>query len=268
MLRPMTSTDADTIVDLMHAAWGVEDRALQLLRVRHLIATDPGGAWVAVEDGTVVGSALALVREGLWGLSLLIVRADRQSAGIGRDLMDAATAYGADRGGGIILSSEDPRALRTYWRAGYELRPVFDAAGTVRTPPKASPHVRAARWPQDRELVDAASRAARGAAHGSDIDIQLEQGRELLVHDDGGYVFRVPGRVPLLAASDPRVARELLETVLSDSETLSVDFLDARQDWAIDTVLEAGLELKPSGATCVRGHVGPMRPYVPSGAYL
>jgi hypothetical protein len=26
--------------------------------------------------------------------------------------------------------------------------------------------------------------------------------------------------------------------------------------------------LRPGGATCVRGEVGPMRPYVPSGAYL
>jgi hypothetical protein len=48
----------------------------------------------------------------------------------------------------------------------------------------------------------------------------------------------------------------------------SVDFLDAQQDWAIDVVLEAGLKLVPAGAICVRGDVGPMRPYIPSGAYL
>jgi len=36
----------------------------------------------------------------------------------------------------------------------------------------------------------------------------------------------------------------------------------------MDVVLEAGLQLRPSGGTFVRGDVGPMRPYLPSGAYL
>jgi hypothetical protein len=75
------------------------------------------------------------------------------------------------------------------------------------------------------------------------------------------------GRLTLLAATDDRVARELLETVLSTTEA-TVDFLDAKQDWAVDVILAAGMRLSPSGATCVRGAVGPMRPYIPSGAYL
>jgi hypothetical protein len=148
------------------------------------------------------------------------------------------------------------------------LRPAFGASGPVRTRPPAAAAVRPARWPDDRDLVDAASRAVRGAAHGSDIDIQLEQGRDLLVHEGGGFLTRTDGRVHMLAAGDERVARELLQTSLHDSETADVDFLDALQDWAIDVVLEAGLELSFHGSTCVRGDVGPMRPYVPSGAYL
>jgi hypothetical protein len=218
-------------------------------------------------DGEVVGAALALVREGLWGLSLLIVREDHQSAGHGRALLEAATAYGADARAGIILSSEDPRALRSYWRAGFTLRPVFDAKGPVRTRPRPAPSVREARWPADRDLVDATSRAVRGAAHGADIDFMLANGRRLLVHDGGGFAVFMDGRLTLLAATDDRVARELLETVLSTTEP-TVDFLDAKQDWAIDVILAAGMRLSPSGATCVRGAVGPMRPYIPSGAYL
>src|SRR5215213_8488892 len=57
------------------------------VRLRHLLATDPGGCWVA-DDGGLAGAALALVREGVWGLSLLIVRPDLQSAGVGRALLE------------------------------------------------------------------------------------------------------------------------------------------------------------------------------------
>jgi GNAT superfamily N-acetyltransferase len=265
----MTPADADALIDFMDEAWGVEDRSAQHLRIGHLIATDPGGAWTATdEDGTVIGGALALRREDLWGLSLLIVRSDRRSGGHGRALMQAAVAYGEGTRGGIILSSQDPRAVRTYWRAGYRLLPAYGASGRVHTPPPAASGVRLARWPEDRDLVDSASRAVRGAAHGPDIDIQLEQGRELLVHDGGGFLTRTGTRVHMLAAGDERAARELLETALHDAESAEVDFLDAAQDWAIDTVLQAGLELSFYGSTCVRGDVGPLRPYVPSGAYL
>jgi hypothetical protein len=250
----------------MDAAWGAH-RAWGLARARHLVATDPGGAWAVENDGAVVGVALALVRESLWGLSLLIVRADHQSGGHGRALMQAATAYGAGTTAGIILSSEDPRALRTYWRAGFTLLPAFDSKGPVRKPPRAAASVRAGRWPDDRDLVDATSRAVRGAAHGPDIDAMLAQDRRLIVHDGGGFALVSPGRLVLLAATDERVGTELLQTVLSEGE-VTVDFLDARQDWALDVVLEAGMQIACAGATCVRGDLGPMRPYIPSGAYL
>ena len=150
------------------------------------------------------------------------------------------------------------------------LAPLATSARAVAAPmprPPPAPGVREARWPADRDLVDATSRAVRGAAHGHDIDFMLAHGRRLLVHDGGGFAVYFQERLMLLAATDERVAAELLETVLSDAEP-AVEFLDAQQDWAMDVVLAAGLTLTPSGATCVRGAVGPMRPYIPSGAYL
>ena len=96
-----------------------EDPAGSHIRLRHLLATDPGGCWVADdEDGEPAGVAIALVREGVWGLSLLVVRPDRQSTGLGRALLDRALAYADGARGGIILASPDPRALRVYARAG------------------------------------------------------------------------------------------------------------------------------------------------------
>jgi hypothetical protein len=77
--------------------------------------------------------------------------------------------------------------------------------------------------------------------------------------------------VPLLAARDDEAARDLLWSALAAVQpgaTAQVDFLTAEQGWAIDIVLRAGLALSPDGPVFVRGDVGPMRPYVPSGAYL
>jgi GNAT superfamily N-acetyltransferase len=272
VLRAMAKDDAEAAVGLMETVWGmpVTDRPYGIRRMHHLVTTDPGGAWVSVgDDGSVDGVALSIVREGIWGLSLLIVDPLKQSGGIGRALMDATLAYGEGTRGGIILASDDPRALRTYWRAGFALRPTFDARGSVTNAPPADPAVREGRWPEDRAMLDEISRAVRGAAHGRDLEPYLVSGLRLRVHDDGGFaVHALDGRVRLVAATDERVARALLETVLHDTPTAEVDFLDAQQDWAIDVVLTAGLRLIPNGATCVRGELGPLRPYVPSGAYL
>ena len=113
-----------------------------LVRFSHLIETDPGGAWVAEEDGRVIGAALAIDREGVWGLSLLVVLPDHQSSGIGRALLDRSLGY-ADGGrrGAIILASPDHRALRAYARAGFEMHPCMDAEGrpNVKESPPENP---------------------------------------------------------------------------------------------------------------------------------
>jgi len=41
-----------------------------IARVAHLRRTDPGGCWVAELDGEIIGTALGLIREGVWGFSL------------------------------------------------------------------------------------------------------------------------------------------------------------------------------------------------------
>src|SRR3954451_1360702 len=62
-------------------------------RISHLISTDPDGAWVAEDDGEIVGVALALVREGVWGVSLFGVVPGRQGGGVARELLDATLRY-------------------------------------------------------------------------------------------------------------------------------------------------------------------------------
>jgi GNAT superfamily N-acetyltransferase len=282
-LRPMVTDDADAVLDLSIVTFGEleermgltpseppADRTPGLRRITHLVGTDPGGAWVATDDdGDVVGAALALVREGVWGLSLLIVHPGVQSNGTGSALLKAALDHGARTRGGIILASEDHRALRAYARAGFALRPVMDAIGAVRRPPAPPAAVRAIRWPQDRDLVDTASRHVRGASHADDVPVFLESGVDVLVHDEGGWAAVGPGgKVRCLAATSEAIATELLRAALAGASEARVEFLTAGNDWAFQTVLEAGLELRPSGAVMTRGELGSLVPYVPSGAYL
>src|SRR4051812_5948711 len=121
-IRPMALDDVEAVIDVCSAAlWGAiddEQRPLQRSRITHLLATDPGGAWVAEHDGAAVGCALALVREGVWGLSLLALAEEHRGRGAGRDLVAAALEHGRGGRGGIVLSSQHPAAMRTYARAG------------------------------------------------------------------------------------------------------------------------------------------------------
>jgi GNAT superfamily N-acetyltransferase len=239
-------------------------------RIDHLIATDPEGAWVAVDgDGRVAGCALALVREGLWGLSLLVVRPDVQSGGVGRRLLERAWAYGDGTRGAVILASPDHRALRAYARLGLALHPAVTAKGRAQgvTPP---PEVRPGE-PGDRELAAAVDRKVRGAAHGPELERLISAPDEFLVLPGRGYTVVRKGAVRLLAAVDDDAAVLLLRAAMAaagDGE-VTVDWITAAQNWAVGPCLEAGLDLHTNqGAVFLGGDVGTFAPYLPNGAYL
>jgi GNAT superfamily N-acetyltransferase len=279
-IRPMADADVAASDLLAEAALGMAQRQPGLdeatraargqARQRHLLATDPGGCWVAERGGEVVGVALALVREGIWGLSLFAVSEAVRGRGIGRRLLDAALAHGPGARGGIILSSEDPRALRRYARAGFELRPCVAAAGIVRRDGLAGADGVREAGEDGLALADEISRHVRGAAHGDDLRVLLDSGR-MLTFEDRGYAIHVDGSIRILAARDDEAAATLLRAALHASPpgaTVLVDFITAGHDWAVRTCLDAGLSLSPEGPLFVRGELGPMRPYLPSGAFL
>jgi GNAT superfamily N-acetyltransferase len=237
------------------------------VRLRRVLATDPGGCWVAERDGEVVACAMALVREGLWVLSLLVVRPDMQSQGVGRAVLERAHAYGRDARGRLVLASPDPRALRAYARLGLTAHPCLRAHGVPRG--VAEPVGLRTGSPADLTFMDAVARRVRGAAHGDDIAAMLEAGMSLLVLPERGYALVAHGEVRLCAALDEQAARDLLRGVLAqagDAE-IAVDWMTAVQDWAVDVCVEAGLELSLDGAVFLGGDVGPFRPYLPSGSY-
>jgi len=51
-------------------------------RIAHIQRTDPGGCWVAESDGQIVGAALGIIREGIWGLSLFAMAGGGLIAGL------------------------------------------------------------------------------------------------------------------------------------------------------------------------------------------
>lgn len=243
-------------------------------RYRSFLRTDPGGAWVAEDKGAIVGVAFALRREGLWVLSLFAVDEARRGKGIGRELLERALSYGEGTSAAMIASSTDPAAMRRYALAGFTLHPTLTAEGFVRR--ESIPPSLPVYEGEEKHLEMAAEvdRRLRGGAHGPDLERMLDTGSRLLVSERGGemgYAVVKEGPPPVVAATHEEMARDLLWAAFADerpgSETV-VRWITARQKWAVDVSLEAGLSLKPDGPICIKGNPGPLYPYLPSGPYL
>jgi GNAT superfamily N-acetyltransferase len=243
------------------------------IRVAHLLETDPGGAFVATgSGGAIVGAALAIARDGMWGLSLLAVDPGHQAAGIGVRLLAAALDHAPHSTSRLILSSVNPRALRAYHRAGLRARPCLEASGPLNRSRIPTGLRSVAGDPGvDADVITRASRHVRGASHLPDIEAAMEAGCELLVCGDGGFALARDGAAYLVAALDEASAIDLAWSCLAlggPGEPAHIGFISAGNDWAIGVALDAGLSLAPDGPVFASGPLGTMTPYLPSGAYL
>ena len=282
-VRAMTPADVPAAAAVGIAALGPRDdltadelQAVQEARIAHMQQTDPDGAWVADEGGEVVGLALAIVRdrvwlEGLWGLSLLAVRPDRQARGIGRELLDASLRTARGAGAAVILSSVDPKAMRRYARAGFALHPCVAAAG-IPTVVRGEPEVEEVTPAEAAGIARLAGRAVRGAAYDArDLEMLAGGGSRLLAIPGRGFAAHRDGSPKLLAATDEDAAAALLRACFVAGPrggTVQVDLIHAGNDWAIRTCLDAGLALSPDGPMFTRGALGPFAPWIPSGVLL
>ena len=247
-----------------------EVRARGEKRVAHLLRTDPAGAWGAFDGGRLVGVALASRRGPLWFLSLLTVEPELQGRGVGRRLLDRTLQTAQDAPAALICSSEDPKALRRYGSAGFALLPAYRARGSVdRARLPAVEGVREGSWDADRDRVEDLALQVRGAPLGPDVDAYAAAGaRLLLVDGPGGRGYAVPfgHSVRPLAATTPAAARALLVAGLAELDgEVTVDFVSAEQQWAVQVLLDLRLPFQPADSLCVRGF-RPSGPYLPSGA--
>jgi GNAT superfamily N-acetyltransferase len=279
LIRPLLPEDVPALVELQHDAFDEmavrmgdtrfaltdEFRARGMRRIGHLQRTDPDSAWVAEVDGAPAGFALALVRDGMWFLSLLAVHPSQQGKGVGRALLDAALSTATDRS--WIMSTVEPAALRRYQRAGFALHPTYTAKGTPDLSRMPAPTGIREAQDGDAATFDDVLRAVRGAAMGPEVGYFEGLGQRVLVAPGRGFAVLRPQGTNWLAATDEETARALLWSVLAEAkEPLEIDWLAANQQWAIDVCLDAHLTLTSSASLALRGQPT-MSPYLPCGAF-
>ncbi len=278
-IRPMRDEDvidADRVcLEVLYAFYPHEGEAVraarQHARIRHLLNTDPGGCWVAEHEGRVEGVALALIREGVWGFSLFGVAEKLQGRGVGRELFARCWAYGAGARGHLILSTTNPTAMAIYARTGLPIRPAVAFAGIPDLERAPAPDGVENAGTEGIALADAIGRELRGAGHGRDLPVPMAYGARLLVLEDRAFAVARAGHIVMLGARDERAAQRMLWALFATAgpgATVNVDFLTAGQDWALPVCLDARLHLSPDGPMFAGGRLGPLAPYIPSGAYL
>jgi predicted N-acetyltransferase YhbS len=244
-------------------------RSIWEQRLRSSLVSDPGGSFVSEHAGRVTGAAQAVIRERLWILSLMAVSPTLGIGGEGRALMQAALGYERGCDGGLIISSDDPRALRLYASSGFALEPTFKATGTVDQALLPTPHPGITPVdPEQLSTLGPISRAARGAAHTPDLEVARFAGASFFQLEDRGFVVTYPGRgIWMLAATDERAATALFWHGLDqveDEPEVEIGWISGRQQWALDVCLAARLSFSTYGAIGTRGEVGPLHPYIPS----
>jgi GNAT superfamily N-acetyltransferase len=237
-------------------------------RVRHVIATDPGGCWVAERDDVLLGIVVSFVREKMWLLASYAVVPEAQGLGLGRALLAPALEHGRGCLRAMFNASSDPRALRRYHDAGFTLHPQMFLRGT---PDRAQiPVLEKIREgsTSDIDLMNSVDRQTRGAAHGVDHELLLRQ-FPLVVSESSsaqGYAYLDDG-VALLAATDRRTATRLLWEAIAASEDVLIGHITPENSWAVDVGMAARLELHQEGYQALR-NMRPPKPYLPHGALM
>jgi GNAT superfamily N-acetyltransferase len=284
-VRPMAVEDVDAVMAVVNAAnadqvargvvpqppprTAVQTAANRRAHVR-FVERDGPGAWVAAREGSVVGMAEAIRRDGFWGLSMLFVRPEDQSRGVGRALLEATLGYAEGADIRMIQSSPDPRAMRRYAQVGLAMHPTAEISGSPDR--KSIPVGLPGRGgdADDLELV-ASVEAALGRSRAEDVAFGLEVGNRLDVVETGGrrgWVLWQSGRLLMLGATDEETAVTLLWRYVGQTGDNAVVFgLTAAQNWAFDVAHQARLSLRVDGAMFVAGMAVP-GPWIPSGWFF
>lgn len=243
-------------------------------RTLHLLEHDPGGCWVAVDEGSgeIVGFATSFVRELMWILASYAVRPGLQGQGIGAQLLAAALSHGRGCLRAMLSASDDPKALRRYRRAGFSFHAQMLLGGVVDR--SAIPVIERTREGSvnDRDLLDSIDRQTRGAAHGVDHGF-LAAEHPLVVADrstGSGYVYLRGGAPLLLAATNRRTASDLMWEALASAESgasVEVTHVTSTNEWAVDVGLDAGLAIRHRGYLALR-QMKPPTAYLHHGSLL
>lgn len=185
---------------------------------RHLL--DTGAMFVAL-DPQPVGFSAAIVRDGVWFLSLLWVLPDKHGSGIGGALLRETLEWGRGASAFSVVASPYPVAQLIYLRSSlYPLYAQLDLSGN----PKEWAPVEGVEplQPSDASWVNELDREVRGVRRPEDHAFWASEATGLALRRDGspiGYVYswpdgkigpgaaRNPGDAPLLLAAAGRSTR-------------------------------------------------------------
>lgn len=240
-----------------------------ITRTNDLLTTDADGCFVAYDSAGLAGFATSIRRDDvLWILSTYAVRPGLQGNGLGKRLLDAAAAYGSDCPRWMLSSSDDPKALRRYRLAGFDLHPQFMLHGEVdRSLLVAVDGVRDGTT-ADFDLLDDIDRKIRGAAHGRDHEALSDLGALVVDTDGRGYAYTDGNGPTQLAALDEATATRLLwECLARTVGEAKVTHVTGANQWAVDVGLAARLRIGRESVLGVRG-MAPPSPYLHNGALL
>ena len=199
---------------------------------------------------------MSFVREKMWLLASYAVVPGAQGLGLGKALLAPALEHGRGclRGDAQRVRATPRRCGATTKRAsGCTRRCSCGARPTGRTIPVVD-KVREG-TANDIDLMDSVDRRTRGAAHGADHEILIEQFR-LVVSDTSigqGYAYLDDG-VALLAATDRRTAARLMWEAIASSDDVLIGHITPENDWAVDVGLAARLELDQEGLPGAAAH--------------
>lgn len=171
--------------------------------------------WIAEDraDGSMLGYARSIERGGLFELSEFFIRPDRQSAGVGRQLMERA--YPLGRGDvRAIIATTDVRGLSRYYAAGTVAR---FAMVSLAAPPEATRSAGdlevVSATVDDRPEIAAIEAAVFGYPRDADYAWLFERRESYLYRRAGRAVgfafFSVAGQGPI-AALEPADLRPIL----------------------------------------------------------
>jgi len=220
---------------------------------RHLLAHDGERAFVAEDDGRVVGFTAALVRDDCWFLSALFVDPAYQGKSLGRRLLELAWD-GSHRRRVTITEAIQPVATGLYASRG--LLPVTPVLGLVGTPAHDAGWLDDAGWLESVAPTTEALRVIDLAAHGFDRSVDHELFRRTSARAnmwlrDGepcGYSYRGLYGIGPVAGVDPQSAAAALraELAASTGEEIRVD-IPGTAPALIQAALDAGLRLTDPG---------------------
>ena len=229
VLRRGTPDDSRPAFDLSMAA--ISDL---FARQNHALPVDPDGFWRVLQpylshlavhaaewwvaedssDGSLVGHARSVERDGLFELSELFVKPSAQSAGVGRSLMERAFPLGRGEVR-VILATNDLRALARYYAADTVAR--FGMASLAAAPKPSDERAGDLEFrtatPDDTSRIAEIERTVVGYSRDADYPWLFDQRESFLYHRHGrvvGFSFLGATGCGPVAALEPADQRSIL----------------------------------------------------------